>query len=351
MFDRVTSAGMVLGRQFGLQNMQGELAVLTGEVASGKKADPARALGVGASVLYKLYDDVQQGGAVQNATIVAGKRLETMQVAMASIGSLLGGVAAAGLQSATEGSPLAGSLLANQARDAMATMATLLNTQMGGQSVFGGSDSAAPAMRPSAAPGGPLAAIRGLVTGPVDRAGVDQLLGAVDAVFTGTSATATYQGTFYASASRTEDPASRIRIGAGETLDYNLRGDHPGFKDGMQALSLLSLLDARDPVSGAELLDGDARAAVRGKANSLLAAAQDKLTGAAGLLGVKQERLQTVSDIQGKAIAAATAQISSMEGADYYAASERINALKLQLQATYSLTATLSGLSLTNYLK
>jgi flagellin-like hook-associated protein FlgL len=164
------------------------------------------------------------------------------------------------------------------------------------------------------------------------------------------AATPTYQGLFYTSGSTSTDAASHIRIGAGQTLDYNLRGDSQGFKDGMHAMSLLSLLDAKN-AAGADLLDTDAKVAVRNAANSLLASAQAEVTAAAGTLGVKQQRLQTIADIQNTAVTAATKQINTLEAPDYYVASDRINALKIQLQATYSLTSTLSGLSLVNYLK
>jgi flagellin-like hook-associated protein FlgL len=577
MFTRVTSIGTTLTRQAQLQQMQADLATLTGEVASNKKADPAQGLGVGVSVLYKLYGDVQQGDAIQNVGTMAGQRLETMQTAMTSVNSLLGDLATASIQASGAAASTAMPLLAVHARDTMATMTTLLNTQQNGQSLFGGVDSAGMPMQASDAANGPVATIRSMLTtaGPLTGVNVSGLLSQIDHVFTaqqsstfratgataaatsdqyafayslnGVTATVTsgagvtatdssevvlgrlaaninaavgspvatisgtgnaatitvdaakstrgtlsfaataavtatgglgitgsltqtgtfsshvaqstastdgfsftyqlssggpltltsgtgtgtasapedasvalqrladsinntlggsltagvatvsgtgtgailsidaakastgnqfsfatataltatgsynatpptgvaspkYQGLFYNSASTSGDPASQIRIGAGQSLTYNLRGDNQGFKDGMHAMSLLSLLDAKDS-HGVDLLDNDAKAAVRDAANNLLASAQSRLTAEAGELGVKQQRLQTISDIQNKAVAATVIQINKLEAPDYFVASDRVNALKIQLQATYSITATLSGLSLVNYLK
>lgn len=576
MYTRVTSIGSTLTRQAQLQQMQADLATLTGEVSSNKKSDPAQDLGVGVSVLYKLYGDVQQGDAIQNVGTMAGQRLSTMQTAMSSINELMGSLATASLQASGVDAGVTMPLLAVQARDTMATMTTLLNTQQDGQSLFGGIDSAGLPMNASDATNGPVATIRNMLTtaGPLTGSTVDGLLAQIDRVFTakqsstftatsaaatatsdqyaftyslngvsatvtsGTAVTATdssevvmarlaaninaavgstvatvsgtgttatitvdaakstggtlsfaatsavtatgglgvsgsvtqsatfsahvgqstasadgfaftyqlngatvtlnsgtgtgtasvpedaavalqrladsinttlggsltagvatvhgsgtgailaidaakastgnhfsfnsttaltatggydttpptgvanqqYQGLFNTSTSTSGEPPTQIRIGAGQSLTYNLRSDNKAFKDGMHAMSLLSLLDAKNS-SGAYLLDNDAKAAVRDAANSLLASAQSGLTAAAGELGVKQQRLQAISDIQDKAVKAAAAQINTLEAPNYFVASDRINALKIQLQATYSITASLSGLSLVNYLK
>ena len=257
-----------------------------------------------------------------------------------------------GLQALTDGSAGSTALLASQARQTMSTVTSLMNTQLGGQHLFGGADSGGAPMAPSDAPGGPLATMRAMVSGPVDASNVDQLLANVDAVFNGggSSGSASYNGLFYQSASTSSDPATQVHIGAGQTLSYNLRGDSQGFKDSMQAMSLLSLLDAKDPATGQDMLNADAKTALRAKASGLLGSAQDKLTAAAGMLGVTQQRLQSVADIQDRAVTAATTQINTLESVDYYTATAQLNSLKTQLQASYSLTSSLSGLSLVNYL-
>lgn len=355
MFNRITSLGVALGRQLTLQNLQGELATLTSEIASGKKADPTKNLGVGVSVLYKLYTDVQQGDAIRSVSTMAGQRLETMQTALSSTNKLLGSMAATGLQAVTISDVNSETVVANKARDTMASLATLLNTQTDGEAVFAGTDSGKPPMRTSdigllAVRGSLDAAVTANANAPLDELAVAGLLSDLDDMFNGPAPTQ-YSTLFYTSTSTTGGTPSQIRIGAGETLSYDVRGDHQGFKDAFQALSLMSLLDAKDAVTGASLLDEDAKAMVLDTANGLLGKAQSTLTTVAGILGVKQQRLDAVSDIQEKAVSAATAQINTLEGVDYYTASDRISSLEIQLKATYSITAKLSDLSLVNYLR
>ena len=355
MFNRITSLGVALGRQLTLQNLQGELATLTSEMSSGKKADPSKELGVGVSVLYKLYTDVQQGDAIRSVGTMAGQRLETMQTALSSTGKLLGSMATVGLQAVNISASGSQAIVATQARDTMASLVTLLNTQVDGEAVFAGTDSGKAPMLPSSVG---LAGSRAVLDAsnaglPLDETDVPALLTGMNDLFNvtvGAPPALSYENLFYASRSKTGDVPSQIRIGAGETLNYDVRGDNPGFKDAFQALSLMSLLDAKN-AAGVDMLDEDAKALVLEKANSLLGKAQSLLTTVAGELGVKQQRLESVSDIQDKAVSAATAQINTLEGVDYYTASDRISSLEIQLKATYSITAKLSDLSLVNYLR
>lgn len=348
MLTRVTMLGSAIARQQDIRSQQASLATLTGEVSSGKKADLGRQLGAGVSVLYRLYAEVQQGTALQGAATLTGQELTAMQGAMDAVGTLLGKVQSTALQYAPGNPNQDPALLASQAREAMSGMASLLNTELGGRSLFSGADGSATPMRPTEAPGGALDTIRGLVTGPVNAGNVNQLLASLDQTFD--PASGQYEALFYQSSSGTADPPTEVRIGPGQTISYNLRGDHPGFRDAFHALGLLALTDAED-AAGNRLLDGDAMEAVRAKASSLLTGGQEKLTVAAGHLGLVQSRLQLASDAQSQAVTAATLQIGTLENVDYYAASAQIEALKIQLQATYSLTGSLSGLSLVNYLR
>ncbi|HWX51622.1 MAG TPA: flagellin [Roseomonas sp.] len=360
MVDRISPMGVSLGRQAQLRNMQSNLAVLTAEMSSGRKADPARELGVGASLLYKLYDDVQQGEAIQNSTSLAGQRLTAMQTALTSIGKLMDQMSPEILKvDALEGDGYA--IIAQNAREMLGSMQTLLNTSWDGQNLFGGTDSAAPPLKDTA---GLLDWARGrlgdAVTagGVLDGAEAGALVGSFDAMFANptrdNSGGTSFYGLVYQSTSRTTmngstdpetDAPTLVRIGAGETLSYNIRADNPAFKDAFQSLSLLSLLDAPG-----DQLSGEAKAALLDQAGELMRGARSQLTVVAGVLGSKQQRLENVAEIQERAVSAATAQINDLEGADYYTISDRISTLQVQLQATYSITAQLSKLSLVNYL-
>lgn len=358
MYDRIAPAGVAIGRQAQLRSMQADLARLTAEMSSGRKADPARELGVGASLLYKLYDDIQQGESIKNATSLAGKRLEATQSALGSIGDLMDQMSPEILKTdVLKGNGY--TIIASNAREMLASMTDLLNTHWDGQNLFGGTDSARP----------PIAAASNLVdwakskkdlavaSAPMDAAGANSLISTFDSMFANVQRAAdgsSFYGLVYQSTSRTDmggstdpesDAPSQVRIGAGETLSYNVRADNPAFRDAFKALSLLSVLDAPSTEMSA-----DAKTALLDEAGQLMRGARSQLTVVAGVLGSKEQRLSNVADIQDRAISATTAQINDLEGADYYTVSDRINTLRIQLQATYSITAQLADLSFVKYL-
>lgn len=342
MMDRVSPAGIAIGRQANLQSLQSQIARATGEMSSGRKSDPTRELGVGASLLYRLHDDIQQGGAIRNSTSLAGERMKTMQTAMASIGSVLMDMSAQILQ-ADALKQESFTTLANDTPDVMASIADLLNTDFQGQKVFGGTDSDA---RPLSGIAGLPAQMRGLLDAAVaanggaalDTAQVAGLMGDIDA--------SNFYGLYYTSGSTTGDgKPNLVRIGQGQTLEYDARGDNAAFKDAFRALALTSLLG-----SDSTKLTNGAKAALADRAGELMRGAQSGLTTLSGTLGVKQARLDRVAEIQSRAISATTAQINDLEGADYYTLSDQISTMQIQLQATYSITAQLSKLSLVNYL-
>jgi flagellin-like hook-associated protein FlgL len=362
MYDRIAPMGVSIGRQSQLTRMQADLARLTAELSSGQKSDPARTLGVGASLLYKLHSDIQQGEAIGNAGTLAEQRLTAMQDALTSVGGLMDQMSPEILKTdALKGNGYA--IIASNAREVLGSMVDLLNSSWDGQSLFGGTDSAS---APLAGAGAMLDWTRtrfdaalGSTGGTLDAMDVADpatgLLKTVSDMFSNMArdATSSFYGVAYQSTSRStgraiageSDEASLVRIGAGETLSYNLRADGEAFRGAFQSLSLLSLLDAPDGE-----LSQEAKTALLDQAGTLMRGAREELTVAAGVLGAKQERLARVAEIQERTVTAATAQINDLEGVDYYTVSDRISTLQIQLQATYSITAQLSKLSLVNYL-
>lgn len=359
--DRISPNGVALGRQAGLQRLQNDLAKLTAEMSSGRKADPARELGVGASLLYKLYGDVQQGEAIRNSTSLAGERLKATQTALTSIGDLMDQMSPEILK-IDQLKDNGYTIIANQAKEVMGSLTDLLNAHWDGQNLFGGTDSSQSPVAPS---DGLLTFARSQLSaavttagGPIDAAEATTMLGGFDSLFANVQrdsvGATSYYGLVYRATSRTalngttdaeSDAPSLVRIGAGETLSYNVRADNQSFKDAFEALSVLSLLDAPDTE-----LSKEAKTALLDKAGDLMRGARAQLTVVAGVLGTKQQRLQNVGDIQERAVSAATAQINDLEAADYYTVSDRISQLELQLQATYTITARLNDLSFVNYL-
>lgn len=349
MFDRVSPMGIAVGRQAGLRQLQSDMARLTAEMSSGRKADPAREMGVGASLLYKLYDDIQQGEAISNASTLAGKRMDAMQTALKSVGELMDDMSSEIIKIDVLRQETF-TLIAADAREMLGSMTDLLNAHWDGQNLFGGTDTAAPPLKAASAPLDRVqdlkdAAVLASATGTLDETEATALLTQIRTVFNDSPTDPEFYGLFYQSGSRTGDGTpNRVRIGAGETLTYDVRADNQAFKDAYEALSMIALLDAPESEMSVE-----AKVAILDRSGELMRGARQQLTVVTGVLGIKEARLASVSEIQSRAITAATAQINDLEGVDYYTVSDRISMLEIQLKATYSITARLSELSFVNY--
>ncbi|MCG7361927.1 flagellar hook protein [Roseomonas sp. ACRSG] len=348
MMDRVSSAGIAIGRQANLQSLQAQLARATAEMSSGRKSDPAREMGVGASLLYRLHDDIQQGGAIKNSTSLAGERMKTMQTAMTSVGKIFEDVSAQILQADALKQQSYGTLAADTP-DLLASISDLLNTDFQGQKVFGGTDSGSRPLQdiaklPAQVQSMLDAAVAANGDAPLDATGVAGLMQDIEDIFAGPGSA--FYSLYYGSSSTTGDgKPNMVRIGEGQTLAYDARADNAAFRDAFKALAMTSLLG-----NGGGKLGDDAKVALADRAGELMRGAQSGLTTLAGTLGTKQARLERVAEIQSRAVDAAAAQINDLEQADYYTLSDQISTMQIQLQATYSITAQLSKLSLVNYL-
>jgi flagellin-like hook-associated protein FlgL len=348
MMDRVSPAGIAIGRQANLQNLQAQLARATAEMSSGRKSDPTREMGVGASLLYRLHDDIQQGGAIKNSTSLAGECMKTMQTAAGSIGKIFEDLSAQILQ-ADALKQQSYDMLAADTPDLLASISDLLNTDFQGQKVFGGTDSGSQPLRdigklPAQIQSMLDAAVSANDGAALDGASVAGLMETIEEAFAGPGSP--FYSLYYGSSSTTgDDRPNLVRIGEGQTLAYDMRADHAAFRDAFKALAMTSLLG-----KGSDMLTDEAKVALADRAGELMRGAQSGLTTLAGTLGTKQARLEHVAGIQSRAVDSATAQINDLEGADYYTLSDQISTMQIQLQATYSITAQLSKLSLVNYL-
>jgi flagellar hook-associated protein 3 FlgL len=354
MIDRISSFAAPAQRQFLLEAMQTQLNQLTNEVSSGTKTNPAGAMGANAGLLYRLHMDADQHTALQTAATSAGNQLDAIQGALTSMDSVVQAVATAtvNVASATGGGETA---IATQAQSAMSQVLGLLNTQYNGKALFAGDATGGLPMQAADAPNGPLAAGAGVLSaavaakgGPLSQSDISGLLtgpNGLASVFDDTNAnpSARFSGAFYTA---TDDgKPSKVPISGGQTVQYDIKGNQPAFRDLLKGLSMLSMLNA--PSSQ---LDDSAKTELLKQAGTVINQAQTELTAKQGELGVTQARLQNVVDMQTAAGKATTTQILGYEQADTYGDAEKLTSLQTQMQASYAITAQISQLSLVHYL-
>ncbi len=202
------------------------------------------------------------------------------------------------------------------------TMATAGTT---GSATFDGTDGAGNTL-----PAGTYAA--SLVG--TDSSGLTQPAGQPAANFTGSAFTAIDDG-----------QKTKVMISETTTTSYDVKANQPGFRDMMQALTMLGLLD-----QPSTQLDDTAKTALLTQARGLISKAQTEIATTAGILGTTQQRLDQASTIQQSAANATSKQILDLEQVDPYTAAQQLSALQTQLQATYAITASISKLGLVNYI-
>jgi flagellar hook-associated protein 3 FlgL len=160
---------------------------------------------------------------------------------------------------------------------------------------------------------------------------------------TNSDPTQRYSGAIYTGS--TDGQPTSVIVGTNQTVQYDASANQPAFRDLLQGLSMLSMVNA--PSSQ---LDSTAQAQLLSQASSLLGAAQNEITNLQGNLGSVQSSLTAASSAQTAAATATQAQITNYLQANTYADSTQLTQLQTQLQATYSLTSQISQLSLVHYM-
>jgi flagellar hook-associated protein 3 FlgL len=353
MSDRISSFAGSYALDYQLQSMQSQLSTVTGEIASGMQANPTAALGTNAALLYQLNAQENQETTLQTTITTASNTLDTAQTVLSSIASTAQTVSNAALLASTPGTDPDETygVLAQQASSAISSVLGQLNTSSAGGSIFAGDSAAAP-MRSPDAPDGPMAAIQTTLNNAVASAGgsltssnVSTLLDGLSSMFSDSNSTPSlnYTGAFYVGS--TDGKPTTVLTGTNQQLQFTAAANQPAFRNLLQGLSMLSMLNA--PSSQ---LDNTAKAALVTQASSLLGTAQNELTDVQGSLGAVQSQLQNAADQQQAVASATQQQIAGYEQTNTDADSTTLSSLQTQIQASYDITSQISQLSLVHYM-
>ncbi len=354
MFSRIATFTGPTQRGYLIGAMQSRLNQLTNEVSTGQKTNPAGSMGNGASLLYQLQAQSDRQDALQTSITTAAQRLDTVQTALTSLAGITATVTNT-VQSWTSAMNQGMSVVASQARSTMNTSINLLNTSFAGGAVFGGTAGDTAPMRAADASGGLLDVAAGALDAAVQAKGAPLTKSDIDALINGTDglastftdansdAAANYAGAAYVGS--TDGKPTSVILGASQTVQYDASASQPAFRQLMQGLSMLSLLDAPSTQ-----LDDGAKKELLTQAGAVMMKAENALTVMQGALGAIQARLGDAADAQRSAAAATQTQILSYVESDSYGNSTKISMLQTQLQATYQLTSQISQLSLVRYM-
>ncbi|MEJ0016066.1 MAG: flagellin [Acetobacteraceae bacterium] len=340
---------------------------LANQTSTGLIGESYAALGNGAAISLDLRPQVANLHAWQSNIDAADGRMSVAQTALTQIGSIAAGFYAK-LNDVDGIDVSAVDTIAASARDALGAVAGLLDSTNGGIYVFAGQDTANP---PVPNPDNILTSgFYAQISGAVAALGVNGAAATANATMgiaisnvAGTSPFSTWLS--QSSVTLRANPPI-VQAGQNNLQTIGLPASANGLipdlvsgppsipggpptttgsymRDVLRALATIgSLSSAQANLPGFRDLVQDTRMSLSG---AVAAMAQD-----AGVLGNVQSSLTTTQQALGDTETALAGQVSSAEDVDMAAVLSQLSLVQTQMQASYQLIATLSGLSLTKYL-
>ena len=234
----------------------------------------------------------------------------------------------------SSGQPTGLRTVATAARGALDTALSALNVRVGSRSLFSGAATDRPAVVSTDAL---LTSLAPVVAGQTTAAGVAQ---AVQDWFASPSgfAAAGYLGSV--------DPASTTPIAPGESAAISVTALDPAITATLAGLATAALIGTGPLVGNAP-----EQAALAAHAGQALLSSADARTGLAAQVGVVQARISQAQTRNGSETTALQLAQSKLLSVDPYATATALQSTQTQLDTLYALTARISGLSLTNFLK
>lgn len=320
------------------------------EMSSGRKADLMAMVNDGAREPIDLRNMLAEVEEFQSTAGLTAARLDSMQEIMSGVNKL---VTNARTQALTGRDAVSRRLLDDMATGTINQMTSLLNTQLGGRSLFAGirldarplqiadTVNASSGFSPTQviqqviAANGPLtdaASALNVISGP----------DGLDAVFgdSHSNGNMNFSSTFYNGATT---GAVIARLDHGYELDYGLRADNQAFRQVLEGVYMLAAV----PYGS---IPDDAFIAWQDEAVTRINAGYQGVIDAAGDLGFKQQMVQEATERHDATRVFLNNRVANLEAADPYETAIRFSQLQTQLESTFAITTRLANLTLTKFL-
>ncbi|WOH79646.1 flagellin [Bradyrhizobium sp. BEA-2-5] len=270
--------------------------------SSGLQSEDFGGYGSGAGRVINLQVSVTRAQSYIDAATLADSKVQVMYSAVGSVTDILTQLRSQ-LSAATTGSSTATASVINYARQAMAQMQGLLNTQYDGEYVFSGARTD---------------------TAPADLSSFDTGTGSLT-----TSDTSYYKG---------DSEIASVRVSDSQSISYGVTADNSAFEEVMRVLKFVAnstTLSSSDVSQALDLASSalDATSTVQAK----LSTAASQIETASTNQSDYQNFAKTLSnDLTSVDVAAITAQLSTYEA---------------QLTASYSAISKIQSMNLASYLR
>jgi flagellar hook-associated protein 3 FlgL len=305
----------------------------TADLSTGQTSDPGRHLGGHTARLSAIQSTLNRIDAQEAGLATARIRAEAMQTALGQIDSVTARVADT-LLSASQSVLMPGLLaVGRQSLAALESTVASLNQRSMGQSIFAGTATDGPALAPA---GDILAAASAATATAQSPADIARML---DDWLSDPAGFASVAGLGNA------DGVS-VPIGDGKRIALDVTALDPGLRQTFKGLILGALLTegrfATTPAGQGELARLSAESLLsavppRGEVSARLGLSQSRIEDAATRLSAENSALQRARN--------------DLLSVDMYETSSRLTESETRLKALYALTARLSSLSLTGYMR
>jgi flagellar hook-associated protein 3 FlgL len=324
------SLANILARQGA--DLRGQVLRASQELASGKQPDIVASLRGDVSPLLAIDASLSRLSAYKSNTTEAAFQTAAQQSAIAGLSELATGLSTSLLGARNFSTPAQIDTLAADAKGRFASASGLLNTQVSGRAVFSG-------VATDTVPLGPvddmLAALQTAATGATTAG---QVAAAVSTWF----ADPLGYGAFYQGG----DPLSPAPIAPGETAELGTTAMDPILRDTLAAFAMAALLDHG-------VLAGDAveRGRLAQQAGQQLVSTEDARTTLRARIGTVEAQIEAARTRNSAEETSLGILRSDLGSVDPYEAATRLQAVQSQLESLYLVTARVSRLSLTEYLR
>lgn len=312
-----------------------DLNKLAYELASGRKADPSAALRGDFNMLAGVERQLTVLEGYDIATKDASLFLETAQMTLDQVHSVTGDLGRDLLSASESGLSASVVSVAKSARNDFDAIVSALNGRVADRSIFGGTatDSA-----PLVDADTMMAQISAAVAG---SASIADIVTAVDDYFMsagGGFETGAYTGSL--------NDLAPMRLNDNQSADFNVRADTVELREAMRDSALAAL--ALDPGLNLDLIE---QKQLMETAGERLLTGQDNLTRVRADVGFNQERVENAMAENSLSRSSMLMTQTDLLSADQTEVAGKLQAVQVQLEMVYTITARLSQLTLANYVR
>lgn len=319
------------------QNMRTKAAleVASSELSTGMKNNLVEATAGDLGKLFAIDRTLSRLGSETDAILLAAGKSALAQAALGNIHENLGDFGPQLLSAVERGDTQSSKLIAGDARHALGAVVASLNVRYGRHSIFAGSALDQQAVASAEVI---ISDISAIVAGAADSTAA---MVAIDDYFFNTAGG--FETNIFLGAIQDAPP---FRGERGEVVEYAQRADSFGIRNVIRALAIAAVaVDAPNFLNTSDQVD-----LLREAGNSAIAATGD-ITTLRETLGFAEGRIERAEARNRTMSGVFELERSSIVSADPYETATKFEALQIQLQTIYTITARLSSLTLTNFLR